>query len=50
MTQSEKKIDEDVKETKLFCPMVIKWIMSVVNEETTIPEEVLGILEESHVQ
>lgn len=45
MTQSEKELDKTVKETEFFCPMVIKGLMSDVNEETTIPEEVLGILE-----
>ncbi|XP_057451853.1 uncharacterized protein LOC130743636 [Lotus japonicus] len=46
MTQNEKELDEDVKETKCFCPVVIKGLMSVVKEEPIIPEEVLEILED----
>lgn len=45
ITQSEKELDEVVKETEFFCSMVIKGLMSVLNEETTIPSEVLGNLE-----
>ncbi|KAI5427580.1 hypothetical protein KIW84_032835 [Lathyrus oleraceus] len=45
MTKSEKEIDEAVKETKILCPIMIKGLMSAVNEETKILEEVLGILE-----
>lgn len=39
MMQSEKDLDKTVKETEFFCPMVIKGLMSDVNEETTISEE-----------
>lgn len=45
MTKSEKELDEAVKETKILCPIMIKGLMSAVNEETIILEEVLGILE-----
>lgn len=45
MTQSEKEL-EAVKETKFFCPVVIKVLMSTVNEEIIISEEVLEILED----
>ncbi|KAI5387259.1 hypothetical protein KIW84_073414 [Lathyrus oleraceus] len=45
MTQSEKEFDEVVKESDFLCPMVIKSLINVVNEETTILEKVLGILE-----
>lgn len=38
LTQREKELDEAIKETKFFCQMVIKGLMSVVNEETIIPE------------
>ncbi|XP_045791182.1 uncharacterized protein LOC123885887 [Trifolium pratense] len=44
-TQSEKELDEAVKETECFCPVVIKGLMNVVKEET-IPREVLEILED----
>src|SRR4051812_27832616 len=37
MTQSEKELNEAVKETKCFCPVVIKGLMNAVKEET-IPE------------
>lgn len=43
MMQSENELDEDVKETKCLCPVVIKGLMSVVKEETIIPEVVLEV-------
>lgn len=46
MTQSEKKLDGVVKETEFFFQVVSKGIMSIVKEEITIPEEVVGILED----
>lgn len=45
MTQSKKEL-QVVKETGFFCPVVIKGLMSTLNEKTTISEEVLGILED----
>lgn len=45
MTQSEKKLDEVVKGTNFLCSVVIKGSTSLVKEETTILEEMLGILE-----
>ncbi|CAA7040802.1 unnamed protein product [Microthlaspi erraticum] len=46
MTHREKELDEAFKETKCFFPVVVKGLMSVVNEEATTPEEVLEILED----
>ncbi|KAI5437657.1 hypothetical protein KIW84_023684 [Lathyrus oleraceus] len=46
MTHSEKELDEAVKETKFFGQVVGKGLMSVVEEETTIPEEVTEILKD----
>ncbi|KAI5418258.1 hypothetical protein KIW84_042764 [Lathyrus oleraceus] len=45
ITQSENELDGVVKEIEFFCSMVIKGMMSVLNEETTIPSEVLGNIE-----
>src|SRR3954466_6266835 len=45
MTQSEKELEEAVKETECFCPVVIKWLMNAV-KEGTVPEELLGILKD----
>lgn len=45
MTHSEKKFDEAVKETDYFCPVVIKELMNVVKEKTTISKEVSRVLE-----
>ncbi|KAI5443821.1 hypothetical protein KIW84_012462 [Lathyrus oleraceus] len=42
MTQSKKEL-EVVKETEFFCPVVIKGLMSTLNEETTISEETTRI-------
>ena len=44
MAYSEKELDEAIKEIGCFYPVVIKGLMSVVNEETTTPNEVLEIL------
>ncbi|KAI5384257.1 hypothetical protein KIW84_071317 [Lathyrus oleraceus] len=46
MTHSEKEFDEAIKKTEYFYLVVIKWSMSVVNEETIILEELLGILQD----
>ena len=46
MTQNEKEFDEAVKETKCFCPAMIKGLLSAVKEESTIPEYVIEILDE----
>ncbi|XP_058725530.1 uncharacterized protein LOC131596809 [Vicia villosa] len=45
MTQSENEFDEIVKEIECFCSMVTKGMTNVVKKETTIPKEVLEILE-----
>ena len=42
----KKELDEAVEETGFFCPVVIKGMVSVVNEETTNLEELMGILED----
>ena len=46
MTQNEKELDDAVKETECFCPVVIKGLMNVVKEEIPIPGEVLEILKD----
>lgn len=46
MTHSEKGLDEAVKETKFFCQVVGKGLMSGVKEETITPEEVIRVLED----
>ena len=38
ITQSEKELDEAIKETKFFFQVVSKGPMSVVKEKTTISE------------
>ena len=44
MMQDEKELYEDFKETKCLCPVVRKWLMSVVKKVVSILEEVLEIL------
>ena len=46
MTQNEKELDDAVKETECFYPVVIKGLMNVVKEEIPIPGEVLEILKD----
>jgi hypothetical protein len=44
MTQNENELDEANKENECFCLVVRKGLMSDVNEEVSISEEVLEIL------
>lgn len=46
MTQSEKNLDEAIKETECFFPLVIKGLINVVKEEASIPEKMLEIQED----
>ena len=46
MKHSVKELDESIKETEVLCPILIKGVMSVINEKTKIPEEVLGVLKD----
>jgi hypothetical protein len=46
MTQNEKELDDTVKETECFYPIVIKGLMNVLKEEILIPGEVLEILKD----
>ncbi|CAJ2671722.1 unnamed protein product [Trifolium pratense] len=46
MTHNEKELDDAVKETKCFCPVVINRLMSAMKEEILISGEVLEILKD----
>lgn len=48
MARSDRVLDAYVKESKCFCPVVVKGVFNVVNEEEAIPPKVKEILEDFH--
>ncbi|KAL1194915.1 RNA-directed DNA polymerase-like protein [Cardamine amara subsp. amara] len=45
MAHNEKDLEEAIKETGCFCPVVVKGLMSAVTAEPSIPTEILEILD-----